>query len=158
MIPDEYYVYDDGILAHGQFGTRFPLRDDPYHPDYEPFWIMLTPAVFPQALPPIPEQTEGAGPSNVPCTLENPNKQNPPKKEMLQKKQTVKDPLSTLTLQKKQTHLYIIHKSQKDMNSSQHLQKYNRSRKSLSNLILMLSQLTTFHQSSKYFHWTHPNF
>ena len=37
--------------------------------------------------------------------LENPNKQNPLKKEMLQKKQTVKDPLSILTLQKKQTHL-----------------------------------------------------
>ena len=49
--------------------------------------------------------------------LENPIKQNPLKKEMLQKKQTVKDPLSILTLQKKQTHLYIIHKSQKDTNN-----------------------------------------
>ena len=90
--------------------------------------------------------------------LENPNQQNPLKKEMLQKKQTVKDPLSILTLQKKQTHLHIIHKSQKDTNSSQHLQKYNRLKKSLSNLISMLLQLTTFHQSSKYFHQTHPNF
>ena len=44
--------------------------------------------------------------------LENPNKQNPLKKEMLQKKQTAKDPLSILTLQKKQIHLHIIHKSQ----------------------------------------------
>ena len=34
-IPDKYYVYDDGILEHGQFGTGFPLRDDPYHPDYK---------------------------------------------------------------------------------------------------------------------------
>ena len=74
---------------------------------------------------------------------------------MPQKKQTVKDPLNILTLQKKKTHLYIIHKSQKDMNSSQHLQKYNRSKKSLSNLISMLSQLTTYLQSSKYFHQTH---
>ena len=49
--------------------------------------------------------------------LENPNKQNALKKEMLQKKQTVKDPPSILTLQKKQIHLHIIHKSQKDMNS-----------------------------------------
>ena len=49
--------------------------------------------------------------------LENPIKQNPLKKEMLQKKQTVKDPWSILTPQKKQTHLHIIHKSQKDMNS-----------------------------------------
>ena len=46
--------------------------------------------------------------------LENPITQNPPKKETLQKKQTAKDPLSILTLQKKQTHLHIIHKSQKD--------------------------------------------
>ena len=53
--------------------------------------------------------------------LENPNKQNPLRKKMPQKKQTVKGPLSTLTLQKKQTHLHIIHKSQKDVNSSQHL-------------------------------------
>ena len=43
--------------------------------------------------------------------LENPITQNPPKKEMLQKKQTVKD-WSILTPQKKQTHLHIIHKSQ----------------------------------------------
>ena len=43
--------------------------------------------------------------------LENPNKQNP-LKETLQKKQTVKDPLRILTLQKKQIHLHIIHKSQ----------------------------------------------
>ena len=49
--------------------------------------------------------------------LENPIKQNLLKKEMLQKKQTAKDPLSILTLQKKQTHLHIIHKSQKDTNS-----------------------------------------
>ena len=49
--------------------------------------------------------------------LENPNKQNPPKKETLQKKQTVKDPWSILTPQKKQIHLHIIHKSQKDINS-----------------------------------------
>ena len=48
---------------------------------------------------------------------ENPIKNNPPKKETLQKKQTVKDPLSILTLQKKQTHLHIIHKSQKDTNN-----------------------------------------
>ena len=67
-VPDEYYIYNNGILAHGQFGTGFPLRDDPYHPDYEPFHITLTPAVSPQVLPSIPEQTEGAGPSNVPCT------------------------------------------------------------------------------------------
>ena len=49
--------------------------------------------------------------------LENLNKQNPPKKETLQKKQTVKDPWSILTPQKKQIHIHIIHKSQKDMNS-----------------------------------------
>ena len=67
-ILDKYYIYDDSILAHRQFRTRFPLRDDPYHPDYKPFCITLTPAVSPQALPSIPEQTEGAGPSNVPCT------------------------------------------------------------------------------------------
>ena len=42
--------------------------------------------------------------------LENPITQNPPEKEMLQKKQTVKD-WSILTPQKKQTHLHIIHKS-----------------------------------------------
>ena len=48
---------------------------------------------------------------------ENPIKQNPPKKEMLQKKQTVKDRQSILTPQKKQIHLYIINKSQKDMNT-----------------------------------------
>ena len=42
--------------------------------------------------------------------LENPITQNPPK-EMLQKKQTVKD-WSILTPQKKQIHLHIIHKSQ----------------------------------------------
>ena len=89
--------------------------------------------------------------------LENPNKQNPLNKETLQKEQTVKDPLSILTLQKKQTHLHIIHKSQKDMNNLQHLQKYNRLKKNLSNLILMLSQLTTYPQSSKYFHQTHLN-
>ena len=76
--------------------------------------------------------------------LENPNKQNPPKKEMLQKKQTVKDPLNILTLQNKQTHLHIIHKSQKDTNSSQHPQKYNRLKKNLSNLISMLLQLITY--------------
>ena len=76
---------------------------------------------------------------------------------MLQKKQIVKDPLSTLTLQKKQTHLHIIHKSQKDMNSLQHLQKYNKSKRNLSNLILMLLQLTTYLQSSRYFHQTHLN-
>ena len=52
------------------------------------------------------------------CTpLENPITQNPLKKETLQKKQTVKDPLSILILQKKQTHLHIIHKSQKDTNN-----------------------------------------
>ena len=56
-------------------------------------------------------------PSRPVTPLENPIKQNPLKKEMLQKKQTVKDPQSTLTPQKKQTHLHIIHKSQKDMNS-----------------------------------------
>ena len=89
--------------------------------------------------------------------LENPNKQNPPKKETPQKKQTLKDPLSILTLQKKQTHLHIIHKSQKDMNSSQHLQKYNKLKKSLRNLILTLLQLITYPQSSKYFHQTHLN-
>ena len=89
--------------------------------------------------------------------LENPNQQNPLKKEMPQKKQTVKDPLSILTLQKKQTHLHIIYKSQKDMNSSQHFQKYNKSKRNLSNLILTLSQLTTYLQSSKYFHQTHLN-
>ena len=89
--------------------------------------------------------------------LENPNKQNPPKKETPQKKQAVKDPLSILTLQKKQTHLHIIHKSQKDTNSLQHLQKYNSLKKNLSNLILTLLQLTIFHPSSKYFHQTHLN-
>ena len=68
MIPDEYYVYNNGILEHRQFGTGFPLRDDPYHPDYEPFCITLTPAISPQVLPSIPEQTKGAGPFNIPCT------------------------------------------------------------------------------------------
>ena len=68
IIPDEYYVYDDSILAHRQFRTGFPLRDDPYHPDYKPFHITLTPAVSPQVLPSVPEQTEGAGPFNLPCT------------------------------------------------------------------------------------------
>ena len=67
-IQGEYYAYDDGILAHRQFGTGFPLRDNPYHPDYKPFHITLTPALSPQVLPPIPEQTEGAGPSNRPYT------------------------------------------------------------------------------------------
>ena len=67
-IQGEYYTYNDSILAHGQFGTGFPLRDDPYHPDYKPFCIILTPALSPQVLPSIPEQTKGAGPSNVPCT------------------------------------------------------------------------------------------
>ena len=67
-IPGEYYAYNNGILAHRQFGTGFPLRDNPYHPGYEPFHITLTPAVSPQVLPSIPEQTEGAGPSNVPHT------------------------------------------------------------------------------------------
>ena len=67
-IPDEYYIYENSILEHGQFGTGFPLRDNPYHPDYKPFCITLTPAVSPQVLPSIPEQTEGAGPFNVPCT------------------------------------------------------------------------------------------
>ena len=47
---------------------------------------------------------------------ENPIKKNPLKKEMLQKKQTVKD-WSILIPQKKQIHLHITHKSQKDMNS-----------------------------------------
>ena len=47
---------------------RFPLRDNPYHPDYELFHITLTPAVSPQVLPLIPEQTEGEGPSNIPHT------------------------------------------------------------------------------------------
>ena len=89
--------------------------------------------------------------------LENPNQQNPLKKETLQKKQTVKDPLRILILPKKQTHLHIIHKSQKDMNNLQHLQKYNKSKKNLINLILTLSQLTTYLQSSKYFHQTHLN-
>ena len=85
---------------------------------------------------------------------ENPNQQNPPKKEMTwQKKQTAKDPLSILTLQKKQTHLHIIHKSQKDTNNLHHLWKYNN----LNNLTLMLSQLTTYPQSSKYFHQIHPS-
>ena len=51
---------------------------------------------------------------------ENPNQQNS-LKEMLQKKQTVKDPLSIFTSQKKQTYLHITHKSQKDTNSLQHL-------------------------------------
>ena len=88
---------------------------------------------------------------------ENPNQQNPLKKEMPQKKQTVKDPLNILTLQK-QTHLHTTHKFQKDKNNYKHLQKYNNLRKNLSNLISTLLQLTTFHQSSKYFHWTHPNF
>ena len=46
-IQGEYYAYNDSILAHRQFGTGFPLRDDPYHPDYEPFCITLTPAVSP---------------------------------------------------------------------------------------------------------------
>ena len=47
MIPDKYYIYNDKILAHRQFGTGFPLRDNPYHPDYEHFCITLTPAVSP---------------------------------------------------------------------------------------------------------------
>ena len=46
-IQGEYYTYEDSILAHGQFGTGFPLREDPYHPDYEPFHITLTPALSP---------------------------------------------------------------------------------------------------------------
>ena len=68
--PDEYYVFNNDIIEHRQFGTRFPLRDDPYHPDYEPFCITLTPAISTQGLPSIPEQTEGAGPFNIPipCT------------------------------------------------------------------------------------------
>ena len=71
---------------------------------------------------------------------ENLNQQNPPKKEMPQKKkQTVKDLLSILTAQKKQNLLHIIHKSQKDMNNLHHLQKYNNSKKNLSNLISTLS-------------------
>ena len=69
----------------------------------------------------------------------------------------MKDPLSILTLQKKQIHLHIIHKSQKDMNNSQHPQKNNRSKKSLSNLTSTLSQLTTYPQSSRYSHQTHLN-
>ena len=90
---------------------------------------------------------------------ENPNQQNPLKKEVTQqKKQTVKDPQSILTPQKKQIHLHIIHKTQKDTNNLHHLQKYNNLKKNLSNLISTLSQLTTYHQSSKYFHWIHPNF
>ena len=90
---------------------------------------------------------------------ENPNQQNPPKKEATQqKKQTVKDPLSILTPQKKQILLHIIHKSQKDTNNLQHLQKYSNSKKNLSNIILTLSQLTTYPQSSKYFHQIHPQF
>ena len=67
-IPDEYYIFNDDIIEHGQFRTRFPLKDNPYHPDYEPFCITLTPAVTTQGLPSIPEQTKGAGPSNIPCT------------------------------------------------------------------------------------------
>ena len=67
-IPDKYYVYNNSILEHRQFGTRFPLKDDPYHPDYKPFCITLTPAVSPQVLPSIPKQTEGAGPFNIPHT------------------------------------------------------------------------------------------
>ena len=59
-IPDEYYIYNDRILEHRQFGTGFPLRDDLYHLDNESFCIILTPAVSPQVLPSIPEQTEGA--------------------------------------------------------------------------------------------------
>ena len=126
-IPDEYYVFNDNLIEHGQFGTRFPLRDDPYHPDYEPFCITLTPAVTTQALPSIPEQTKGAGPSNVPHTpsvqladLHTPRESQPAEssKEMTQqKKQIVKNPLITLTLQKKQICLYTIHKSQKDTNN-----------------------------------------
>ena len=64
-IPDEYYVFNDDIIEHRQFRTRFPLRDDPYCPDYKPFYITLTLAVTTQGLPSIPEQTEGAGPFNV---------------------------------------------------------------------------------------------
>ena len=49
---------------------------------------------------------------------ENLNQQNFVKKEMTQqKKQTVKDPLSILTPQKKQICLHTIHKSQKDINN-----------------------------------------
>ena len=89
---------------------------------------------------------------------ENPNQQTPSKKEMHQKKKAAaKDPLSILTPQKKQTHLHIIHKSQKDTNSQQHPQRYNKSKKNLSSLISMLLQLITYHQSSKYSHQTHPN-
>ena len=66
--PDEYYIFDDNIVEHRQFGTGFPLRGNPYHPDYKPFHITLTPAVTTQGLPSIPEQTKGAGPSNVPHT------------------------------------------------------------------------------------------
>ena len=89
---------------------------------------------------------------------ENPDQQTPPKKEMKQmQNKAVKDPLSILTPQKKQIHLHIIHKSQKDTNNSHHLQKYNNLKKNLSNLISTLLQLTTYHQSSKYFHQTHPN-
>ena len=47
----------------------------------------------------------------------NPNQQNPLKEMTQQKKQTVKDPLSILTLQKKQICLHTIHKSQKDTNN-----------------------------------------
>ena len=90
--------------------------------------------------------------------LENLNQQTPLKKEMKQmQNKAAQDPLSILTPQKKETHLHIIHKFQKDTNNLHPLQKYNNWKKNLSNLISMLSQLTTYHQSSKYFHQTHPN-
>ena len=67
-ILGEYYIFNDNIIEHRQFGTGFPLRDNLYHPDYKPFHITLTLAVTTQVLLSISEQTKGAGPSNVPHT------------------------------------------------------------------------------------------
>ena len=127
-----------------------------------PYFQQSPPKYFPQSLNKLKEQDPLTYPAplvynqQIYTPLENPNKQNP-LKETPQKKQTVKDPLSILTLQKKQTHLHIIHKSQKDMNSPQHPQKYNKLKKNLSNIILTLLQLTTYLQSFKYFHQIHLN-
>ena len=165
-IPDKYYIYDDGILEHRQFETGFPLRDDHYHPDYEPFCITLTPAVSPQVLPSIPEQTEGAGPSNVPHTpsvwladLHTPRESQPAESSKegddAEEADSEGSPEHPHTSEEADPSTYHSQVPE-DTNSSQHLQKYNKLKKNRSNLILTLLQLATYLQTSKYFHQTDP--
>ena len=49
--------------------------------------------------------------------LENLNQQTSQKETKQTQNKAAQDPLSTLTTQKKQIHLHIIHKSQKDTNN-----------------------------------------